>query len=78
METKLIKYMELTKLVREYSSDKTLLHVSKIAKAIMNEVMCLHSYTDFMNQVDIAKGLFIQNPEKYYDPIYKPNIHIII
>ena len=66
MSPKLVKWMELTKLVREYSPNKTLNFISKLAIKIFEEVKNKHTNLDFMKQVDIAKDLFVQNPEKYY------------
>ena len=80
MSPKLIKYMELTKLVREYSSNKTLIFVSKVAISVMNEVKKAYPNVDFMNQVDIAKELFMRTSKKYFNLIseIKPIIHIVI
>jgi len=66
MSPKLIKWQEFTKIVREHSANKTLIFISKVAIIVLDEVKDKHTDLDFMKQVDIAKDLFLQNPEKYY------------
>ena len=78
MSPKLIKWQEFIKIVREHSINKTINFISKVAIMVLDEVKNKQTDLDFMNQVDIAKELFIQNPEKYYDLMYKPIIHIVI
>jgi len=78
MSPKLIKWQEFIKIVREHSINKTINFISKVAIMVLDEVKNKQTDLDFMNQVDIAKELFIQNPEKYYDSEYKKKIHIII
>jgi len=78
MNPKLIKWQEFIKIVREHSDNKTLNFISKVAILVLEDVKYKHTDLDFMKQVDIAKELFLQNPEKYYDSEYKRKIHIII
>ena len=81
MSQKLVKWMEFTKLIREHSTIKTLIFISKLAIKIFEEVKNKHTNVDFVKQVDIAKELFIENPEKYFcldSSKNKPNIHIVI
>ena len=60
----LAKYQELSKLVREHSTDKKIGPVSKAGKKAFEEAK--KSYpADFMAQVDEAKRLFKANPNKY-------------
>ena len=78
MSPKLIKWQEFIKIVREHSINKTINFVSKVAISVLGDVKDKYIDLDFMNQVDIAKELFLQTPQKYYDSKYKRKIHIII
>lgn len=64
LNPKLAKYQELSKLVREHSTDKKIGPVAKAGKKAFEEAKKSHP-DDFMAQVDEAKRLFKANPSKY-------------
>jgi hypothetical protein len=65
LNPKMAKYQELTKLVREHSTDKGVVAVSKVTKKVRDEAIKAHPNKDFMEQIDAAKALFKANPKKY-------------
>jgi phage terminase small subunit len=65
LNPKLAKYQELTKIVREASSEKGIGPVSKATKKVFEEAKKEHPNKDFMAQVDAAKALFKANSKKY-------------
>ena len=65
LNPKMAKYQELTKLVREHSTDKGVVAVSKVTKKVRDEAIAAHPNKDFMDQIDAAKALFKANPKKY-------------
>jgi hypothetical protein len=65
LNPKMAKYQELTKLVREHSTDKGVVTVSKVTKKVRDEAIAAHPNKDFMDQIDAAKALFKANPKKY-------------
>ena len=65
LNPKLLKYQQLTKLVREASVDKAVISVSKTTKKILEEAKKLYPAIDFIDQVDQAKILFNSNSKRY-------------
>jgi len=65
LNPKLAKYQELSKLVREHSTDKSISPVAKAAKKAFEEAKSKFPSKEMMDQVDEAKKLFKENPKKY-------------
>jgi hypothetical protein len=65
LNPKLAKYQELSKLVRENSTDKGIGPVAKAAKRAFEDAKKEHPNKEMMDQVDEAKKLFKANPSKY-------------
>jgi len=65
LNPKLVKYQQLTKIVREASVDKGIRSVDKITKKVLEEAKKLYPTKDFIDQVDEAKILFNSNSKRY-------------
>jgi hypothetical protein len=65
LNPKLAKYQELTKIVREASTEKGISPVAKATKKVFEAAKSAHPNKEMMDQVDEAKKMFKADPKKY-------------
>jgi ubiquitin len=75
LNPKLAKYQELTKLVREHSTDKGISPVARATKNIFDIARLAFPNLDMMTQVDEAKKLFKADPTKYLQTSLLTNLN---
>ena len=62
-----VKYIELTRLIREKTTNKTTIEIYEISKKIYTEIKLRYPSIKVIDKIEEAKQSFIKNPYKYLD-----------
>lgn len=65
LNDRVVKYQQLTKIIRSASTEKTIELVSKTTKKVIEEARRLYPTKDFIYQINEANNLFRSDPKKY-------------
>lgn len=67
IEEIVVKYIELTRLIKEKTTNKTTMEIYEISKKIYNEIKSKYPSIKVIDKIEEAKQSFIENPYKYLD-----------
>jgi len=67
VEAIVVKYIELTNLIKEKTTNKTTLEIYDISKKIYDEIKSKYPSLKVIDKIEEAKQIFIENPYKYLD-----------
>jgi hypothetical protein len=62
-----VKYIELTRLIREKTTNKTTIEIYEISAKIYNDIKLKYPSIKIIDKIEEAKLSFIENPYKYLD-----------
>jgi len=63
----IVKYIELTRLIREKTTNKTTIEIYDIWKKIYTDIKLKYPLIKVIDKIEEAKQSFIENPHKYLD-----------